>query len=89
MNKVTDDGEIENDDCEVTVELLPTRCIIDQRAITFVRAFFHSVDEEDADGAKKWNDGLHVIPPPRFRTFRVKPRKLKVDYVPIELNCAE
>ena len=89
LSKVTADGEIENDDCEVTVELLPTRCMVDQRAITFVRAFFSGEDDdddEDSEGKKRWDDDLHLIPPPRFRTFRVKPWKLKVDYNPIELN---
>jgi autophagy-related protein 2 len=85
LKKVTDDGEIESDDCEVTVELLPTRCMIDQRAVTFVRAFFHG-EESDDDGREKWDAGLHVVPPPRFRAFRVKPWRLKVDYNPIELN---
>ena len=86
---VTDDGEIESEDCEVTLELLPTRCIIDQRAVTFLRAFFHSEGDGDDDAKGSdgdWMHGLHVIPPPRFRAFRVKQWKLKVDYLPTELN---
>ena len=92
--KIKEDNEIESDDCEVTMQLLPMRCIIDQRAISFIRAFFNSSssdddDDENGDETKeKWSSGLHLVPPPRFRSFRVKPWKLKVDYIPRKMDIA-
>lgn len=82
-SRLTTENEIESDDCEVTVQLLPMRIILDQRALNFIRAFFYS-EEKDDEGNKseKWHTGLHYLPPPRFLAFRVKPWKLKVDYLP-------
>lgn len=86
-NKLTAENEIENDDCEVIMQLLPMRCIIDQRAVQFIRAFLHSEDSGN-DKSEKWSSDLHLVPPPRFRSFRVKPWKLKVDYIPKKLDVA-
>jgi autophagy-related protein 2 len=86
VHPVTPENEIESDDCEATIQLLPMRAIIDQRAIQFVRAFFHNEDSGDDEKKEKWTAGLHLIPPPRFRTFGVKPWKLKVDYNPQKLD---
>lgn len=80
-NPITPENEVESDDCEVTVQLLPMRCILDQRAINFIRSFFYS-EETEIENSEKWSAGLHYLPPPRFRAFRVKPWKLKVDYLP-------
>jgi len=77
------DGEIQSDECEMTMKLLPMRAIIDQRAIQFAQGFFHKVDTEDTND---WRKGLHLVPPPRFRAFRVKKWKLKVDYIPQKLD---
>jgi autophagy-related protein 2 len=86
-NRITLDNEVESDDCEVTMQLVPMRCILDQRAISFIRAFFHN-EYDEKDESKKWSAGLHLVPPPRFRSFCVKPWKLKVDYTPQKLDLA-
>ena len=77
------DGEIQSDECEVMMQFLPMRAIIDQRAIQFAQGFFH---REEAEDANDWRKGLHLIPPPKFRIFRVKKWKLKVDYIPQKLD---
>jgi Autophagy-related protein C terminal domain len=76
-------NEIASDECEAMLHLLPLRCLLDQRAIAFARAFFR----DDHPGAKrKLRKGLHPVPPPLFNVFRVLPLKLKVDYWPQKLN---
>lgn len=81
---VTEDNEVQSDDCEASVQILPMRVILDQRAIHFVQAFFRG--EEKSEDKKDWTAGLHMIPPPRFRAFRVRPWKLKVDYMPQKMD---
>ena len=78
--RVTPDNEIANDVCETALKMLPLRCILDQRAIRFIRAFFGG-DREDGSHPGL-PPGLHVVPPPLFRHFRVDPVKLKIDYTP-------
>lgn len=85
-NLITEDNEVESDDCEVSLQLLPMRAIIDQRAIHFARAFFQN--DEDEEVKQKWSSRLHLIPPPRFRAFRVRQWKLKVDYIPQKLDVS-
>lgn len=68
------------------MNLLPMRLIIDQRTIQFARAFFSSDDDEEEKGYRTCP--LHTIPPPRFRIFRVKPWKVKVDYIPKKIDVA-
>ncbi|KAL3915698.1 MAG: hypothetical protein SGILL_005523, partial [Bacillariaceae sp.] len=89
-SKVTENFELASDECEVTVQLLPMRLLLDQRAITFIRAFVSSeIDEESAESTeRKWSDGLHLVPPPKFRTFKIKPWKVKVDYRPARMDVA-
>ena len=69
------------------MKLLPMRCIVDQRAVSFIRAFFGSGAESQKD-EDSWTSGLHLVPPPKFRVFRVKPWKLKVDYCPKKIDIA-
>jgi len=83
--RVTDENEVASDECEMTIQILPMRCILDQRAINFIKAFFHS-EEKEGNDSEKWNAGLHYLPPPFFRSVRVKPWKLKVDYLPQKLD---
>lgn len=93
-NKLTIDNKLESEDCEITVQLLPMRCLLDQRAIMFMRAFFNGSDNFDGEPndattvkkAEKWSDGLHLVPPPRFKLFKVKPWKVKVDYSPTKVD---
>jgi len=82
--RVTKRNEIVNDDAEVLLQVLPLRCIIDQRAVAFARAFFYS--EEEKDSGDSLPPGLHAVPPPLFTIFRVRPLKLKVDYIPQKLD---
>ena len=84
---VTADNEVESDDCDAQLQLLPMRLILDQRAIHFSQYFFRGDPKDDNVPDKKdWSAGLHQIPPPRFRAFGVKPWKLKVDYAPQKMD---
>jgi hypothetical protein len=86
-DRVTSDNQVASDECEVTVTILPMRCVVDQRAILFTLAFFSSKEEEKCTtGTKDWTAGLHLAPPPIFRLFCVKPWKLKVWYTPIKID---
>jgi len=82
QNKVTEVGEIENDECEAVVKVLPLRCWLDQKAIRFATTFFRP------DNSKEITlpNGLHAVPPPKVRLFRFKPFRLKVDYKPEKVN---
>lgn len=82
---VTPENEVESDDCEAVVQFLPMRAVIDQRVIHFAQAFFRNDEEAKVS---KWSTGLHLIPPPRFQAFRVKPWKLKVDYMPQRMDVS-
>jgi hypothetical protein len=88
--KLTIDKKLESDSCEITVQLLPMRCLLDQRAIAFIRAFFNNGSDNFDNGpdkkVDKWSDGLHLVPPPRFKVFKVKPWKVKVDYSPTKVD---
>jgi len=88
-SKITKDGEIASDECNVTVQLMPMRCLLDQRAISFMKAFFNNEEsdtEETEVGPEHWSSGLHLLPPPFFKTFTIKPWKVKVDYYPIRVD---
>jgi autophagy-related protein 2 len=80
---LSSDGAIQNDECEVTMQLLPMRAILDQRAIQFAQGFFQ---QEHVEVSNNWTNGLILVPPPRFRSFRVRKWKLKVDYIPQQLD---
>ncbi|KAL3941096.1 MAG: hypothetical protein SGBAC_004503 [Bacillariaceae sp.] len=83
--RVTAENEMVSDECDMTVQILPMRCILDQRAINFIKAYFHA-EEKEGNDSEKWTAGLHYLPPPLFRCVRVKPWKLKVDYLPQKLD---
>jgi autophagy-related protein 2 len=67
------------------LKILPLRCIIDQRAVAFARAFFQSDDHQGSGDCLPPH--LHVVPPPLFTMFRVQAFKLKVDYRPQKLDA--
>jgi autophagy-related protein 2 len=77
-------NELANEECEAVVKLLPLRCVLDQRAIRFIRIFLRQDADDDCikDPAekRKW------LPPPLFKSFGFKPYKLKVDYRPEKLD---
>jgi autophagy-related protein 2 len=87
-NRVTPEKKVASDECEVEVKLLPSRCIIDQRAVKFTKAFFNNSDEDSAATAHDWTEGLNLLPPPFLRMFRVRPVKLKIDYMPQQIDIA-
>jgi len=67
------------------------RCLLDQRAITFVKAFFNNEDNDDIEkdtDPEKWSSGLHLLPPPHFKTFKIKSWKVKVDYYPSVIDVS-
>lgn len=69
------------------VKLLPLRCILDQRAIRFIKIFVRS-EEDESDGGQKTAkvSGRYWFPAPLFTSFRFKPFKLKVDYRPEKID---
>ncbi|CAB9499302.1 Autophagy-related protein 2 [Seminavis robusta] len=87
---ITDDGALANEESEVVVTMAPVRCIIDQRAIKFIKAFFGDSDESEDDSTSRpeWAEGLSFIPPPFLRVFRMNSVKLKIDYTPQTLDTA-
>jgi autophagy-related protein 2 len=84
--RITEENEIVNDVSQVTLDVLPLRCNIDQRAIRFAIAFFTADDDIAEKTEHKWAVGLKEIPPPLFQSFKVKPCKLKVNYSPKKVN---
>ena len=82
---LTADKKLASDECEVALTLAPVRCILDQRAIKFKKAFFSS-DSGEADPSQDWTADLNLIPPPMLRIFRVKPVKMKIDYSPQKID---
>lgn len=76
-------NEVASDECEAILQFLPLRCLLDQRAIAFARAFFN---DDNPKPKQKLIKGLHQVPPPLYKIFRVLPLKLKVDYWPQKLN---
>ena len=89
LNKITKDNEIASEECNVTVQFMPMRCLLDQRAISFLKAFFNNEDIHSAQTKNekdKWSSRLHLPPPPTVKTFKIKPWKVKVDYYPTRID---
>lgn len=89
VQRVTEEEKVANDESDVGLKIHPLRCILDQRAIAFIRAFFNSGNdygdiEQTVDQALPQH--MHMVPPPIFTMFHVQPLKLKVDYVPQKLD---
>mmetsp|Transcript_2225 Transcript_2225/g.3206 ORF Transcript_2225/g.3206 Transcript_2225/m.3206 type:complete len:635 (+) Transcript_2225:1464-3368(+) len=87
-SKISADGRLMSDESQVTLELLPLRFLIHQSALRFVRTFF-SGDERDhgPDTAEDHDDeNPDDIPGVFFQNFKVKPCKLKVDYLPEKVD---
>jgi autophagy-related protein 2 len=85
LHRISDNGEIASDESDVELKILPLRCIIDQRAVAFARAFFQSDDSQNSP-ADILPPHLHAVPPPLLTMFRVRAFKLKVDYRPQKLD---
>lgn len=84
VTRVTPNNDILNDEAEAVVKILPLRCILDQKALRFARAFFRSRQDSSKDASLP--AGLYTVPPPLFTSFKVKPLKLKVDYRPEKID---
>ena len=82
--RITPTDDIAHDECEAVVKLLPLRCVLDQRAIRFIRIFVQQ-DQSPEEGPEP-TDTRHWLPPPLFTSFRFKPFQLKVDYRPEKIN---
>lgn len=81
--RVNERNQISNDETDLSLQLLPLRCLLDQRAISFARAFFSpEVDNHHLS----LPPGLYAVPPPLFKQFKVYPLKLKVAYWPQKLD---
>lgn len=82
-SRVTPNNEVANDECEATLQVLPLRCLLEQRAIRFAQTFF---TPEDDPADKTLPLGRYAVPPPLFRKFLVKPISLKVNYAPEKVD---
>jgi autophagy-related protein 2 len=85
--RITPENKIANDESEVTIQILPLRCILDQRAIAFTRALFNADNDGDTPTTTSVPQGMHVIPPPLFRSLRMKSFKVRVDYTPQDIDA--
>ena len=89
VNKITEDNEIASEECSVSMQLMPMRCLLDQRAVSFMKAFFNGEDSHKSkikDEKDTWSSKLHLPPPPTVKCFKIKPWKVKVDYYPTWIN---
>lgn len=85
--KFTDNKGIASEECSLSVQLMPMRCLLDQRAISYMKAFFNSEDSQKPKHEKEmWSFGLHLPPPPTVKSFKIKPWKVKVDYYPTRVD---
>ncbi len=93
--RVSADGKLMSDESQATLELLPLRCYFHQTALRFIRNFFSgdpSPGENDGDGGDDTlDDNNNVIDDDElidifFNTFKVRPCKLKVDYIPEKMD---
>ncbi|KAL7574972.1 hypothetical protein ACA910_010791 [Epithemia clementina (nom. ined.)] len=84
--RVSPEGGVMGDECEVAMKVLPLRCFLDQKTIRFLSAYFKSDTSEETKEGNSLPAGLHSIPPPLFRKFIAKPIKLKVNYKPQKLD---
>jgi len=98
VNQISADGKFVSDESRVTMELLPLRFFIYQTALRFVRDFFGASGDQEAqegDGGASGeratqdddngNDEI-LVSPTFFRSFKVLPCKLKVDYRPERID---
>jgi len=90
LERVSKDNEIVNDESMAKLELLPLRCYVDQRTVRFISTFFAKEDDatEECSPIVNTQTQLKVVPPPLFKSFKVKPTKLKVNYRPEKLDIA-
>eukprot|EP00531_Pseudo-nitzschia_arenysensis_P008948 CAMPEP_0116126544 /NCGR_PEP_ID=MMETSP0329-20121206/6385_1 /TAXON_ID=697910 /ORGANISM="Pseudo-nitzschia arenysensis, Strain B593" /LENGTH=1888 /DNA_ID=CAMNT_0003620627 /DNA_START=155 /DNA_END=5821 /DNA_ORIENTATION=- len=86
--KITEDNEIASEECSLSMQLMPMRCLLDQRAISFMKAFFNSDDAntDKTNGEERWSSKLHLPPPPTVKSLKIKPWKVKVDYYPSRVD---
>lgn len=86
--RVSQDDEIVPLQSRVALELLPIRVLLDQRAMRFVAAFFAGKEQttDEIPSEEKMIDKVWIVPPPCFRSFKVKTCKLKVDYHPEKMD---
>jgi autophagy-related protein 2 len=90
--RVSADGKLMSDESRATLELLPLRCYFNQKALRFIRNFFAgnprseeycSDDGHDAmEDAMDEDELINIF----FNTFKVRPCKLKVDYIPEKMD---
>ena len=88
--RVTPHNEIVPEESEAVFTILPLRCTIDQKAIRFAQAFFRSAEAVDdkPDDATMMSAAMRFsVPPPLFRSVRVKAFKLKVHYQPEKVDA--
>jgi autophagy-related protein 2 len=85
--KVSSDERIMSDEAQATLELLPIRCFLHQYTLTYMNEFFshkNPIIEECHSSLA----GIEAAPPTFFQLFKVKPVKLKIDYIPERINTA-
>ena len=92
--RVSADGKLMSDESRATLELLPLRCYLHQKALRFIRNFFAGnpdPEEVNSDVGDSTMDDSDSIDDDElinifFNTFKVRPCKLKVDYLPEKMD---
>ena len=83
--RITEGQKVANDEVEATLKILPLRLMLDQRAIAFSRAFFDT--KEVVVVQQPLPAGLHAVPPPLIKAFRMRSFKVKVNYNPQKVDA--
>jgi len=81
--RVTSDGTIMGDDTRSLLSLLPLRFFLDQGTIRFIKNFFEKEEDEEYSTPV---DDIARFAEPFCKSFKVKPCKLKVNYVPDKVD---
>jgi len=92
--RVSADGKLMSDESRATLELLPLRCYLNQKALRFIRNFFAGNPRPDEDRGDVGDEAMEDCDAMDedelinifFNTFKVRPCKLKVDYIPEKMD---
>jgi len=81
--KISSDNSIMSDEAQAVLEMLPIRCFLHQSTLKFMKDFF-SYSETLFEERPQTN--IEPSPPTFFQLFKVKPVKLKIDYIPDHID---
>jgi autophagy-related protein 2 len=83
--KISSDKHLMSDEAQAVLEMLPMRCFLHQSTLKFMKEFF-SYSDSTIDESPQLN--IEPPPPTFFQLFKVKPVKLKIDYIPDRIDTA-